>query len=451
MNYLLFCLINLLLPVLLARYALAADYGWRFARYTLGFAILLGALLMALDSHFPFTNEADDEGYYLYSFVDFARIEDWFNLRGFQATYEQSGYVLLLAWVNQFAGDSLYARKAMNLLIFFLVAIVWSLIGRRCGGDRVGLAFGFAILIGTPLWFYWAFILKDIMLVLLQSIFLLGAISIVQAAKAKRGYLLAIGATLATIPFRMPMVSLNVVMLVMLLAFIWLSRMSGTASKFFTWVALLLAIGGILVVGRNPQYLLVFGVTTEGRRIDYAMQREMIANLQEGQMLERQRDRSALMNAALYLVGETAGLKPEAWRLANPQSLRGLAMVPWIVFGIPLFLAGCWSIVLLRRESVPAKKTQHPPAILLRGNVGLILDRRALLLVALLAVVYWIVAILVSDTTRYRMPGFPAMLAIAAVGWLTYDTRQKQLLFLSWLSCLAFALALYWGVIERVQ
>jgi hypothetical protein len=115
------------------------------------------SLLSLVDEAIPFLGGGiDDEGYFTVSKRSFNRASDWFDLGQFKRTHEQAGYPMLLSWVHQFVGDSLYHRKAVNVF-FLMLALVWFEIGKQMGADVLGFVFASGILLTTPLWYYWDF------------------------------------------------------------------------------------------------------------------------------------------------------------------------------------------------------------------------------------------------------------------------------------------------------
>ena len=116
---------------------------------------------------------------------------------------------MLLSWVHQLVGDSLYHRKAVNVFFFLMLALVWFGIGRHMGGRRLGFVFASGILLTTPLWFYWIFLMKDMAITFLQSLFILGLVQSLSHRSAARGYGWIVLSTVLTIPFRSQLALVN--------------------------------------------------------------------------------------------------------------------------------------------------------------------------------------------------------------------------------------------------
>ena len=113
-----------------------ARKGWvLYLRSEIGlFVAVLGifflSVLWQIDEAIPFSGIADNKVYFDVSKRSSKDLSDWFGLQQFKGTHEQAGYPMLLSWVHQFAGGSLYHRKALNVF-FLMLALVWFGIGRH--------------------------------------------------------------------------------------------------------------------------------------------------------------------------------------------------------------------------------------------------------------------------------------------------------------------------------
>jgi hypothetical protein len=405
-------------------------------------AAALGVVLAVANSAIPFT-VGDDAAYYAVSLRRFQGLAAWFDLRQFP-NYAQGGYPLLLSWVHQLAGGSLFARKALNLFFFLLLAVVWFGIGREMGGRRAGLLFAAAMLMATPLWAYWIFLLKDMAIVLLQSLFLLGMVRLVSRGGGARTWLLLAASTALLIPLRLPLVLLNAAVLVAT------AILTGTRS----WVrkAGMLAGSGLLLlglayVGTRANLLASFGVA--GSSLDLATLRT-IYQLYVDQQGGYTGARWVAMFPVLFIFGETSGLRLDALAAAADPSMgvRGLAALPWIFVGVPFFAMGLWRLRSPAPASAPAyagegafvsvPHEEEDPEAPHAAPPG---AWTALLLFLLL---YAVVAWVVHDTTRWRMPGFTVMVALAAHGWMVLPPRSRVVLLTGWMGVLGAAFALYY-------
>lgn len=107
-----------LIPVLFSVGIAGRKDGLRLGLLIFGAGVGFLCVLWQIDELLPFVGAGDDEDYYRASKRSFRDLNDWFDLTQFRATHEQGGYPLLLSWVHQWAGDSLYHRKALNVFFF---------------------------------------------------------------------------------------------------------------------------------------------------------------------------------------------------------------------------------------------------------------------------------------------------------------------------------------------
>ena len=275
------------------------------------------SVLWQVDEAIPFAGAGDDKDYFTVSKRSFNSVSDWFDLRQFKGTHEQAGYPLLLSWVHQFAGDSLYHRKALNVFFFLMLALVWFGIGRQIGGRRLGFVFASGVLLTTPLWFYWIFLFKDMAITFLQSVFILGLVQSLSHRSVARGYGWIVLSTVLTIPFRSKLALVN-------LAALAGATLLRTGSRR-SWKSALLKVamtGGIilsiLIAGRNPEILHQLGVAGEHRSLD---PESLQADFEE-------RSRSAKFTNALkfsllYLMGEVVAFNPRSWGNVGHALIHG--------------------------------------------------------------------------------------------------------------------------------
>jgi hypothetical protein len=401
------------------------------------------SVLWLVDETIPFVGGGDDKDYFNVSKRSFDSVSDWFDLRQFQRTHEQAGYPLLLSWVHQFVGGSLYHRKALNVFFFLMLALVWFGIGRHIGGRRLGFVYASGVLLTTPLWFYWIFLFKDMVITFLQSVFILGLIQSLLHRSVARGYGLVVLSTVLTIPFRSNLALVN---LAALAGAVFLR----TGSKR-SWKSTFLKVamtGGIilsiLIAGRNPEILHQLGVTGEHRSLD----QESV----QAEFAFRGRSRSAqltyaLMFPFLYLMGEVVAFNPRSWEEGGAKLIRGLSMVPWIYVGVPLFVAGTWMIVGQQRPRargvhMSAGKAENPLTDPVRP------ERAHLLVLLMFVLIYAGVAWVSADTTRWRMPAMPSMVAIAGFAWVTMNEQQRFGMLLGWGLLLSISLVVYYAVLK---
>ncbi|MEO7860392.1 MAG: hypothetical protein ABIU05_08085 [Nitrospirales bacterium] len=401
-------------------------------------------MLWLVDEAIPFLARGiDDEVYFTVSKRSFNRVSDWFDLRQFKKTHEQAGYPMLLSWVHQFVGDSLYHRKAVNVFFFLMLAVVWFRIGRHIGGRRLGFVFASGVLLTTPLWYYWIFLLKDMVITFLQSLFILGLVQSFLHKSMMRAYGLIVLSTVLTIPFRSQLALVNLAAL----AGATLLEMRSQRSWKTDPVKVAMTSGMfliVLVLGMNPEILNQLGVRGEHQALDT---QSVQAEVEFRGRSRTAQFTNALMFPLLYLMGEVAAFNPKAWGTGGHALIRGLSMVPWIYVGLPLFVTGTWMILRQQRSregdvQISAGHEGDPLGDPVRP------ERAHLLVLLMFVLVYAGVSWISADTTRWRMPAMPPMVAIAGFAWVTMNTQQRFGMLLGWGLLLSVSLIAYYTVFK---
>jgi hypothetical protein len=401
------------------------------------------SVLWLVEEAIPFAGGGDDKIYFTVSKRSFNSVSDWFDLRQFAKTHEQAGYPLLLSWVHQFAGDSLYHRKAVNVFFFLMLALVWFGIGRHIGGRGLGFVFAAGVLLTTPLWYYWIFLLKDMAITFLQSLFILGLLHSLSHRSVASGYGLIVLSTVLTIPFRSQLALVNLAAL----AGATFLR-TGSQQSWKTTFLKVTMTGGmcliILIVGRNPEILHQLGVTGEHQSLDTE---SVQAEFEFRGRSRTEQFTNALVFPLLYLMGEVAAFNPRAWGNMGAPLMRGLSMVPWIYVGVPLFVTGTWMI--LRRQKAREGAVQISVSKEGDSIVDPVRPERAHLLVLLMFVlIYAGVSWVSADTTRWRIPAMPSMVAIAGFAWVTLKTQQRFGMLLGWGLLFSVSLIVYYSLLK---
>ena len=286
-----------------ARAALSADRA--FLVTTLSIAWLAFLILLAVTNDaIPFAGGGDDEVYFDLARTPIGSLSDIFDTTNY-ISLDQPGYAMILTGLSGLSGHNLFQLKAFNLSLFLLLAIVWYLIGRTLESQSFGRLTFLTVVMLTPLWFYFFFLLKDIVIAFLQSLFLLG---LVNAARRNAfvPWVLMAAATIAVLPFRTGAALINVAILG---SFTMLRRVGTTRSRGTT-LSLVLAgafVAGIVILAGNAQFLESFGVIAKHRVLG---SEEMFQGLKE------RRETSEMDRALfplLYLLSETAGLGSKSW------------------------------------------------------------------------------------------------------------------------------------------
>jgi hypothetical protein len=418
--------VTVLLTVLvlaLATHAIAltlvdrSDRRWVTTTMAIGW-ICLFAVLLAVNAWSPFAGSGDDEDYFTLATTPLQG-GGVFDLTRFAAA-EQPGYPWFLTTFAQLAGHDLLTLKVLNLACFMLLVPIWYRIGVELGGRRFGRTLAVAVLLLTPLWFYWMFLFKDVVIALLENLFLLGAISTVQGRGA-RGWGLVLLTTLAVIPFRSQLVLVNVAVIAASTALLLIRR--GRPDRIVgTVIVGTLVIAAVIKCASDPELMASIGITSEARVIG---SQSFMASLQAAG------DPSPMNRAmfpVLYLLTETSGFNPAAWTNFDPGTLRGVLAIPWIAVVCPFaVLGGLW---ILRRD--PSTRRLDARG----GFVERIRSSRLVTspwgVVAAFVAVYMTVSWLVGDTTRWRLSDMPAIAAIATAGALSISPAKRVHVLTLW-------------------
>lgn len=391
-------------------------------------------LLWFIDGTLQYSGGGDDSGYDLRTSITFTSTEDWLDIKRFSSAYEQPGYPLVLAWVNQLSEGNLFIKKTVNLFFFLCLVIIWYFIGRNAGGEKAGRLVALFMLAATPLWYYWMFLFKDMAITLIQSIFLLGAIGIIRGRNVLANYIVTILSTIILIPFRAPLVVINLFLL-------GLAVMQGSGGEQLSWRKRMVhiffgiaAIIGLLMFGQNIENLNTLGMENKERALTVDSYSARIEKFQESSKP------NVIAFPILFILGETTALNPDSWDEFDAMLLRGITMIPWIAIGIPLFFHGSY-FYLLKARRLP----QHANYLTLHDNLTCIeYNKKVWFLVSAFAASYLVVAWVVGDTTRWRIPGFPAMVALASLGWITLKPDERYRLLLMWTVPLGIAIVSYY-------
>jgi hypothetical protein len=375
-------------------------------------------LLALTNLWFPFNGGGDDRNYYEAAARTFNSFADFFDLTQFFGLMEQPGYAWLLSILYQFSGQDLIAFKLLNLAFFLMLMPLWYRIGADLESKRFGRAMVLAIPLLTTLWYYWMFMLKDIIITLLQSMFLLGAVQI-SRTRGKGGWLFVLAATLALIPFRSQLVLVNMGVLAGFATL--MSIRQGHRIPSLTLVLSVIMITCVLGIASNPEWMAKMGIYAEHRVI--GSEAAMNAATLSGEHSPMKRALFPL----LYLFSETAALSPQSWVNFNSLSLRGVLALPWILVAVPFFVLGL--ISLMRRNPQGARAGSLISRI--RSSRAIATPWGGVLVFILISMtVSWTV----GDTTRWRIPDMPAIAAVATAGWMSMGRQTRVNVLLLWIA-----------------
>lgn len=397
----------------------------------LGAWILLFPLLVLMNGWIPFNSGGSDDWDYYYSAGTLRTWSDLVDSAVISRHFAQPGYNVVLNALNLVFSPSLLGFKSFNFFCFLLLILTWANSVALLGRSGLSRSFALACLFLTPLWFYFFFLLKDMLIALLWAVFINGLLRVYQDMRSWKGWLLAFFAVVAFIPLRVPLVVQAVV--VLLLVAVARSFSSGSLTrKSLTMLAGIFAAAVIIWFARDPATIAAFGVTSNTHTLatpELTMRAEVTME-------------SSSINwklfPALYILSETSGLNPATWQVLDDGWLRGLLALPWIFLYVPLLPAG--AIWLLRRASQERRARFRMTETRLVATPWVVVAAFIATSVA--------VSFASGDTTRWRISDMPALLTVAVAGWDSLPKRKAFRLVLLWLLAVGSLFMLYMLLIK---
>ncbi len=392
------------------------EWKWVAMCILLGWVVLL-PILFIVHSHFPFTGGGDDFNYYFFASKP-ASLHEALDFTRFSQMMEQPGYPWLLSFVLLFIGKHLFVLKILNLAFFLMLAPIWYRVGLELESKSFARKMCLVMILLTPLWYYTFFLLKDMTITFIESLFLLGVVQI-RKHHILRSWLLIISASLAIIPFRSPLVIINVTVLVGVLLFVILDRKMPRYK-----IGMLIFTGAIaivlLLISSDPAIMAKMGIYAQ-HRIGITEVVDTAVSIGESSHINRE------LFPILYLFNETSGFSPETWSNFTALSLRGVGCIPWIIFGAPLFILGLFSLLVYGdfrlKWGQRLFKNVSKSLIVTSGWGGIFM----------FLLVFFAASWEVGDTTRWRLPDIPAMAMVALAGWEHMKVRVRYRVFLFWI------------------
>lgn len=381
--------------------------------------VVLLPLVAFVDEWLPFSGGGDDESYYALASIPIESLADVLDLTRFVGVMEQPGYPWLLSLLNHFTGQDLLAFKLLNLTFFILLAIIWYRIGVLLESLDFGRNVAVVILMLTPLWYYAFMLRKDMAIILLQSLFLLGLVGLLRS-RSLRHWALIGGATFALFPFRTFLVVQNAAILLVSLMLLTLKR-----ERISIKTVLLILVGGVvvavlLVIGSNTEIMANLGIDTEHRILGSESMLETASIQSETSLINR------TLFPLIYLFSETSGLNPETWTQLDAFWLRGVLNLPWIFFFVPFFLLGTAWLTHGQHAAVCGSGFFER----MRNSRLVATPWGVLVLFVLSYIAYsW----QVGDTTRWRIPDMPVIATIAVAGWRYAALKTRGIVLLLWI------------------
>lgn len=361
--------------------------------------LVLSALTVVVHLNMPFAGGGDDEDYYRLASRPVASVAQLFDLARFVDETEQSGYPWALSIVSSALGNDLLGLKFFNLALFLLTCVVWSRIGALLADSEFARRLSVWTVFLSPLWFYFFFLLKDLAIVLLQSLFLLGLVKL-WIGQTRRGWLIVATASIVTLLFRAPLVVQNagiagICIVLQTTTAKRKQRATGTAVVGIALVAIL------LVLASNEAFLRLLGIYAESRVLGSE------AMWEQGRTFNEESQAQRSLFPALYLLSETAGLNVSTWQRLDASWLRGVLALPWIGLFVPVVLLGLPWLFSAPADCEPpeADRSWWMKRRLISTPWSVIV-----VFIASSVAVSWVV----GDTTRWRLADMPALTAIAA-------------------------------------
>lgn len=418
MSELIFLLLFVPLSLFLANLTAGrGDRGFLVA-IVIGSWLTLGPLVAFVNKWRPFSGGGDDENYYALADSPINSLADALDLGRFSGFVEQPGYPWLLSLVNALAGHELLVYKLLNLFFLILLALTWYRIGLILESTRFARLMMLGILCLTPLWYYFFFLLKDLLIALLQSYFVLTVVKIWSIPRIQF-FAGAAFSSLILITLRVPLLIQNAAVL-----------LGALASKAFTrgvhgrrlaplLVTVLIMVVAIPIV-TNPETMLQLGIDAEHRVIGSAAMFEIADLLGDSSQMNR------ALFPLLYLLSETGGLSPQAWHSSDSSWLRGVLALPWIALVVPFFIVGLGWLLRVPDGVQPAK-----------GLVSRLRQSRIITTpwsaIAVFVLLSFGISWTIGDTTRWRMPDMPCITAIAFAGWCYTSPSVRRLILILWI------------------
>lgn len=368
-------------------------------------AIIMFAHISALllwNEFYPFALGGDDTAYYQYATT--AEVFD----RGLQVvTHAQPGYPLLLQFQNFAANNSLLVLKSFNLLFLFIAAIIWYYIIGHFYNKTWQVCAYFSVLLCAPLWPYYMYLLKDMSITMLFSACIAFAINFLVYKRAISIMLFVVCCFILSL-FRIQFVPVCTAILIVPLI------LSSSHS-----VSVKCALGALvcipmLYVFSDKSLLMMMGI--EHTR---ALSADFLSNVQETTDYKYGFEQMSFVRKAYsFFSNDTSFL----WdpRMPLQHRIFSLSFAPWIFIFLPVFFCGCVFLIRLYFEDA-ANHSRHVIAA-----------------IAVVIGVFFVATLLTGMQPRWRLPVFPAMAAVAGIGWqglMEGPTPLLRYFVPAWIAC----------------
>jgi hypothetical protein len=345
-------------------------------------------------------------------------------------------YTHLLTIVHQFAGDSLFFKKALNITSLWVVCFAWYAIALILGGKKLARWTALSCACLPTLWYFYCVVLRDLLTTAIDSTLMASALLFALGARRSYMHLSVMICALITSAFLRPAtIYINIALLLVVFG-----ATSHAMNRGKSWHIVALVLSGLAI-----------GLVLRSETLDSAFslgQKTSLDSLSaeaDGATLEAlSSPTGVLLRCAkavpLFFASEpTIASKELQW--GDPEQLRGVMNGVWFVLGTPFALVGVslgiWSAIknLLSRRSVKLRSSRlrretHNIDKTVAGS------RAALLIILLYCAAWFVVCVLAWDWTRWRLPVVPALCAIAVWGYRRIGVAGRCVSMAGWIVAL---------------
>ena len=376
--------------------------------------IILLPITFIFNELIPFAGGGDDESYFSLANYQNNSIAVVFDITKFIGLMEQPGYPFLLSIINFISGHNLLVYKILNLCFLIILALTWYRIGVLLESREFGRKNMIIVLLLAPMWYYVFFLLKDMTIVLLQSLFLLGVVQYWRRNSVWVWLLIAL-TILIVLYFRFYLVLLDIIVVsfVLLLKLIGRQRVSNSFPQLLFGLFVCM---GLLMLAGDQQFLSLTGITSDKRVIS-------VDNINAyAQDESAQKGVIFIIN---YLLSETAGLSPQTWKSFDSSLIRGVLAIPWIFVIVPFSFVGLYWVI----QPVQNEYTGMGLIVKLRDSRFLNTPWGVLSIFILFS---FAISYQTGDSTRWRISDMPVFATIALAGMQSTDRNIRKKIIFIW-------------------
>lgn len=397
--------------------------------YTISAWLIFTPLIAIVHYWMPFSGGGDDEVYFFLAGLPTSGLESVFDFQRFIGALEQPGYPWLLSIVQIFTGHNLLVYKLLNLFFFIMIAAIWYCIGSKIESPEFGRKIFLSILFLTPMWFYFFFTLKDMIITLFQSFFVLNVIRI-WYRPAVSDFFGATTSTGALLLLRAPLVTQNAVVL-LAAGILKLFAPGAAKNRTAPLLVALLALATVIPIVISPDNMLSLGIDSDHRVVGSAAMFDRI------ELFKNSSEFNPFIFPFVYLFIETSGLNLNTWKVFDFFWLRSVLALPWIAVVVPFFFLGLFWLFKVPSGVKSAK-----------GGLGRLRQSRIIATpwstVTVFIIISFTTSWIVGDTTRWRVPDMPFIASIALAGWQSVSIKRRQFIIALWICGIGASFAIFY-------